>query len=176
MFNIDVCLRLFNSKNCYLSVTLCSSWALRERVKRRSGKRCSAPIKIRNANRTLTTLIPKPSLTTSSLVLSIRQPGNGRTGMTNIFLCYKFQVRIQRVIYLLSLVSILMRDQANMQGDGPKWLIFDGDIDPMWIESLNTVMDDNKVLTLASNERIALTKQMRLLFEISNLRLTIRNA
>lgn len=40
----------------------------------------------------------------------------------------------------------------------------------MWIESLNTVMDDNKVLTLASNERIALTKAMRLLFEISNLR------
>ncbi|XP_014229978.1 dynein beta chain, ciliary-like [Trichogramma pretiosum] len=68
------------------------------------------------------------------------------------------------------LVSVLMRDQANLQGDGPKWIIFDGDIDPMWIESLNTVMDDNKVLTLASNERIALTKQMRLIFEISNLR------
>lgn len=63
-----------------------------------------------------------------------------------------------------------MRDQANMSGNGPKWIIFDGDIDPMWIESLNTVMDDNKVLTLASNERIALTKSMRLLFEISNLR------
>lgn len=44
------------------------------------------------------------------------------------------------------------------------------DIDPMWIESLNTVMDDNKVLTLASNERIALSPMMRLLFEISNLR------
>ena len=40
----------------------------------------------------------------------------------------------------------------------------------MWIESLNTVMDDNRVLTLASNERIALTPTMRLLFEISNLR------
>lgn len=39
-----------------------------------------------------------------------------------------------------------------------------------WIESLNTVMDDNKILTLASNERIALTPTMRLLFEISNLR------
>ncbi|KAK0087408.1 hypothetical protein PV325_001063 [Microctonus aethiopoides] len=68
------------------------------------------------------------------------------------------------------LLSVFMRDQANMSGDGPKWIIFDGDIDPMWIESLNTVMDDNKVLTLASNERIALTKHMRLLFEISNLR------
>ena len=39
-----------------------------------------------------------------------------------------------------------------------------------WIESLNTVMDDNKILTLASNERIALIPEMRLLFEISNLR------
>lgn len=48
--------------------------------------------------------------------------------------------------------------------------VLDGDIDPMWIESLNTVMDDNKVLTLASNERIALTPSMRLLFEISNLK------
>ena len=40
----------------------------------------------------------------------------------------------------------------------------------MWIESLNTVMDDNKILTLASNERIAVTPEMKLLFEISNLR------
>ncbi|CAH0384807.1 unnamed protein product [Bemisia tabaci] len=68
------------------------------------------------------------------------------------------------------LFSVLLRDQALMSGDGPKWMVMDGDIDPMWIESLNTVMDDNKVLTLASNERIALTPEMRLLFEISNLK------
>lgn len=68
------------------------------------------------------------------------------------------------------LFSVLMRDQANITADQPKWIVLDGDIDPMWIESLNTVMDDNKVLTLASNERIALTPSMRLLFEISNLR------
>lgn len=87
------------------------------------------------------------------------------------------------------LFSVIMRDQANLGGTGPKWIVLgifltalaevnvtenlnliDGDIDPMWIESLNTVMDDNKVLTLASNERIAMTKEMRLLFEISNLR------
>lgn len=51
-----------------------------------------------------------------------------------------------------------------------KWSILDGDVDPEWIESLNTVMDDNKVLTLVSNDRIPLTPSMRLLFEVSNLR------
>jgi len=56
---------------------------------------------------------------------------------------------------------------SNMKN---KWIILDGDIDPEWIESLNTVMDDNKVLTLVSNERIPVTKQMRLIFEIADLK------
>ncbi|XP_063095395.1 dynein axonemal heavy chain 11 isoform X2 [Cavia porcellus] len=68
------------------------------------------------------------------------------------------------------LFSSILREQANLTHDGPKWIVLDGDIDPMWIESLNTVMDDNKVLTLASNERVALTPSMRLLFEIHHLR------
>ncbi|XP_056405417.1 dynein axonemal heavy chain 9 [Hyla sarda] len=68
------------------------------------------------------------------------------------------------------LFSSVMRELANITHDGPKWIVLDGDIDPMWIESLNTVMDDNKVLTLASNERIPLNPTMRLVFEISHLR------
>ncbi|XP_061032339.1 dynein axonemal heavy chain 9 [Eubalaena glacialis] len=68
------------------------------------------------------------------------------------------------------LFSSVMRELSNITHDGPKWILLDGDVDPMWIESLNTVMDDNKVLTLASNERIPLNPTMRLLFEISHLR------
>ncbi|XP_072536739.1 dynein axonemal heavy chain 11 [Salminus brasiliensis] len=68
------------------------------------------------------------------------------------------------------LLSYFMRDQASNPQPGPKWIVLDGDIDPMWIESLNTVMDDNKVLTLASNERIPLTSTMRLVFEVSHLK------
>jgi len=71
--------------------------------------------------------------------------------------------------------SIIMREfaEATLGQDvkaDPRWIILDGDIDANWIESLNTVMDDNKVLTLASNERIPLTRPMRLLFEIGNLK------
>lgn len=47
--------------------------------------------------------------------------------------------------FLSGLFSSIMRELANISHDGPKWILLDGDIDPMWIESLNTVMDDNKV-------------------------------
>jgi dynein heavy chain len=50
-----------------------------------------------------------------------------------------------------------------------KWVILDGDVDPEWIETMNTVMDDNKVLTLVSQERIPLTDSMRLVLEVANL-------
>jgi len=49
-------------------------------------------------------------------------------------------------------------------------MVLDGDIDPNWIEAMNTVMDDNKMLTLPSNERIAMTAPMRMILEIEDMR------
>jgi dynein heavy chain len=67
------------------------------------------------------------------------------------------------------LMSKTMRSLANVPDSNPKWIILDGDLDANWIESMNSVMDDNKLLTLASNERIPLKAHMRLIFEIRNL-------
>ncbi|XP_035825271.1 dynein heavy chain 6, axonemal [Aplysia californica] len=50
-----------------------------------------------------------------------------------------------------------------------RWLVLDGPVDTLWVENLNTVLDDSKVLCLASGERIALAPGMRLLFEVDNL-------
>eukprot|EP00884_Botryococcus_braunii_P010094 jgi/Botrbrau1/19086/Bobra.0077s0003.2 len=68
------------------------------------------------------------------------------------------------------LLSSIMRELANIPDDNPKWILLDGDLDANWIESMNSVMDDNRLLTLPSNERIRLLPHMKLIFEIRDLK------
>ena len=48
-----------------------------------------------------------------------------------------------------------------------KYILFDGDVDALWVENMNSVMDDNKLLTLANGERIRLQKHCALLVEVN---------
>ena len=50
--------------------------------------------------------------------------------------------------------------------DEAKYLVFDGDVDAVWVENMNSVMDDNRLLTLPNGERIRLQPHCRLLFEV----------
>jgi len=65
--------------------------------------------------------------------------------------------------------SSTLRDFASRENSAPKWIILDGDLDANWIESMNSLMDDNKLLTLANNDRIYMPSCMRMIFETADI-------
>jgi dynein heavy chain 1 len=68
---------------------------------------------------------------------------------------------------------LLRRIIDNVRGDEHlkrHWIVFDGDVDPEWVENLNALLDDNRILTLPNGERLALPNNVRIMFEVQHLK------
>ncbi|OMJ11354.1 Cytoplasmic dynein 1 heavy chain 1 [Smittium culicis] len=68
--------------------------------------------------------------------------------------------------------QILRKIIDNVRGESSRrhWIVFDGDVDPEWVENLNSVLDDNRLLTLPNGERLSLPQNVRIMFEVESLK------
>ncbi|KAI9144619.1 dynein heavy chain and region D6 of dynein motor-domain-containing protein [Paraphysoderma sedebokerense] len=67
-------------------------------------------------------------------------------------------------------LTLTTRNATKEPLDVETWIVMDGDMDPEWVEALNSVLDDNRVLTMASGERIQLGSNVKFIFETHELR------
>ncbi|XP_069353305.1 dynein axonemal heavy chain 10 isoform X1 [Eulemur rufifrons] len=127
-----------------------------------------------------TTMVVGPTGGGKSVVINTLCQAQTRLGLTTKL--YILNPKAMSVIELYGILDPTTRDwtdgvlsnifrEINRPTDKKerKYILFDGDVDALWVENMNSVMDDNRLLTLANGERIRLQAHCALLFEVGDL-------
>ncbi|XP_048858906.1 dynein axonemal heavy chain 10 [Brienomyrus brachyistius] len=127
-----------------------------------------------------TTMVVGPTGGGKSVVISTLCQAQTRLGLLTKLYC--LNPKAMSVIELYGILDPTTRDWtdgilSNIFRDINKptdkkerrYILFDGDVDALWVENMNSVMDDNRLLTLANGERIRLQSHCALLFEVGDL-------
>ncbi|EEY14801.1 dynein heavy chain [Verticillium alfalfae VaMs.102] len=105
-------------------------------------------------------------------VMMVGNSGTGKSAAWKILLDLCKKSKALKAYIMSSTPSILRKIVDNLRGEDSKrhWIVFDGDVDPEWVENLNSVLDDNKLLTLPNGERLNLPSNVRIMFEVETLK------
>ncbi|XP_043925694.1 dynein axonemal heavy chain 10 [Protopterus annectens] len=127
-----------------------------------------------------TTMVVGPTGGGKSVVINTLCQAQTRLGLVTKL--YTLNPKAMSVIELYGILDPATRDwtdgvlsnifrEINRPTDKKerRYILFDGDVDALWVENMNSVMDDNKLLTLANGERIRLQSHCALLFEVGDL-------
>ncbi|KAK3083644.1 hypothetical protein FSP39_000711 [Pinctada imbricata] len=127
-----------------------------------------------------TTMIVGPTGGGKSVVINTLAQAQTRLGLQTKL--YTINPKDRSVIELYGILDPITRDwtdgllsnifrEINKPTDKneKKYIVYDGDVDALWVENMNSVMDDNKLMTLANGERIRLQKHCAMLFEVFDL-------